>query len=797
MKRFYFFLVLLSLCIECTYAYNTEIFKFKEYSVKNGKGMTIFTYYSEKDFNCDITFLALPAEYSRGQYSNYSIICNDNSIKYNIHFDNYGWQRFQTHNNSLNIKKRVNVLKFISNNKELPQIRQVEVFDNCKHYEELCYNSIAPIKSSKAITNDSLTRNMMEKPMYRLGVDKDKIFFSTFILSIYFEKGERASFYAPTKADPAFGLYESNIEFNLYFFYENPELFSISESSHNKYIFQRTDSLPETGIYYVLVEAQSTGETGFVTLFINNNMLYKHNFVSNSECNVLKDHPNGMIYVDDKHAPYNMFTINSRSSSLERVSNPCLWLKKAVGDKYKIVAYNDDNNIDSDFNWGYNARIRTTLEDGINYKLLITSSNPYNMIGDTCDVYHSFWSTPTMLFNTINNFINLKQEDLIESDVSTNEYNCISWSAGVNFTWLNPETKDLNWFDKLYNNEIVYDGFSQFKRPDSFPKYTRKGANESNSVLYLWGDIINGDTIVKHASIKNTIDDNPHGYDWESKFGNLARAFHPRLSLQNSSYGRIIACYRKTDNNFNDKFSPQISLIKAIDNGELKIETIDISTEEKDIIDEKISSIDFIKLTEIESYYKKWSDYYSNRKHESIIGDYSRNNEYNNLLRIINKTKNSEFFVFNKFLDGDISMIRLIKDFAYASQYTKELWDNITKQKITNNIIRNYKSNIILFIKSIINNQNDIEQYNSTLSNENEFDILVKSYSIVINIENTSSTECEITLYDINNNNIKKLLPKRILTKGAHKFEYNVSQGLYIVSYINNGNINTKKIIVK
>lgn len=97
--------------------------------------MTIFTYYSEKDFNCDITFLALPAEYSRDQYSNYSIIYNDKAIKYNIHFDNYGWQIFQTQNNSLNIKKGVNVLKFISNNKELPQIRQGKVFDNCKHYE--------------------------------------------------------------------------------------------------------------------------------------------------------------------------------------------------------------------------------------------------------------------------------------------------------------------------------------------------------------------------------------------------------------------------------------------------------------------------------------------------------------------------------------------------------------------------------------------------------------------------------------------------------------------------------------
>lgn len=791
-------LLLLFLCLFINFAFaeNNKNFHFKEFHTENKMGISTFTFYSQINFNCDITFLALPAEYTENEYSTYDIRVNNKIVKYDLSFNKYGWQRVYTEGNIISLQKGVNIIEFISHNRDLPQIKQIEIFDDKKNYKVLdnnyftniCYNNMLPNYSN-------IASNSLEKPVYRLGVEKNKIFSSTFLLPLYYEKGEKASYYGPTSFDPIFGIYESDIEYNVYFFYENPEIFSISDKSNNKYVYRTIDSLPETGIYYLLVEAQNTWERGYVTLHVNNNMLYKYNPISASECYVLKEFHNGNIYVDDKNSPYNIFTVNSRSTNSEKISNPCIWLKKEVDGKYIVVAYNDDNNINSDFNWGKNSRIRTNLDDATNYKVSITSSDPISY-NDTCDIYHSFWSTPTLLINNLDSFINLKKEDLIESGESTDLYNCISWSAGVNYIWLNPEEKGLNWFDKLYNNETVYDGVTTFKRPDSFPKYTREGANEENSVLYLWGDIENGDTIIKHASIKNNIDGNPHGYDWESKFGSYARAFHPRLSLQNSPYGNIVACYRRTDDN-ECYFNPQIELANAIVNNELITESIEFTEAEKYQIKEKINLIDKEKLSEIETYYEKWFDFIKKRKYESIIWNYQKCKEFHNLLNLIKNTKNAEFIAYEKFIDGDVNIIALIKELAYSNTKTKEIWDSITKKDIKDNVIRNHISNVTLYIKSILQNNIPYEYVATKISNNDNFNVYATHSSLKIDMQLNTSAKCKLQIININTNNIETLMPERTLDKGIYSFEYNVSPGLYIINFIKNGNINAKKIIIK
>ncbi|WP_455586694.1 DUF7689 domain-containing protein [Bacteroides sp.] len=786
---------------------------FKCYSIENCKGVTSYTIYSKNSFNCDLSFLALPAEDSKGNFSSYTIRINGVELARDIIFNQFGWQKAHTQDNAILLKQGENTVTFISKGRDLPQIKQLEIFDEKKEHT-IENNTLSIINNSKINNSTTLkevsqeieSNDILTEPVYRFGVAYNQAYSSTFLLPLYYTAGESASYYGPTINDPSFGRYESTIEYNVYFFYENPKLFSISDTSHNKYVFRSVNSLPYTGIYYLLVEAKTIGETGGVTLYVNNNTLYRYSIVSNCELPVYKEVPQGFIYVDDKTSPYNIFTINSRSCDNSHKADPYLWLKKKEIDSenFIVTAYNDNNAIQSDFNWENNARIRIPLDEGTSYKLSLASSQPIGFAKDTCDVYHSFWSTPLIASSEEYklDFPLLKKEDLIESGrctpnpYSSSYYNCISWSAGVNYTWLNPNQKDIEWFDKLYNNETVYDGITSFTRPANFLRYTREGASEENSVVDLWGKIINGDTVFTHASIRNDIDSNPHGYDWESKLGEAARVFHPRYTLSGSAYGKVIAHYRIADNQARSNNSPQIMIAKAIADGELVIESILLTSEEKESITKEIKNISNKELNTFERLYANWKHYVDQHSYESIIWHFRECAEYIELFKAIISTEKGEFLVYDKFSKGDFSTIVLIKDLAIRSNKTKEIWKYITETPTVHNIIRTPTTNVTLYIKAILQKNKNPEITETIRSNDNKFNVKSSPSQLTVEIELEQPAKCTIQIMNLDTNNITPLVSERLIGKGKYTHTCSVSPGLYIISYIYNGNINSKKIVV-
>ena len=70
--------------------------------------------------------------------------------------------------------------------------------------------------------------------------------------------------------------------------------------------------------------------------------------------------------------------------------------------------------------------------------------------------------------------------------------------------------------------------------------FTRSGASASNGCVALW----QYGGAFTHGSVTKPGNDQPHGYDWESKPGGLMRSFHPRNALSGSSYGSISHYYR-------------------------------------------------------------------------------------------------------------------------------------------------------------------------------------------------------------------------------------------------------------
>ncbi len=106
---------------------------------------------------------------------------------------------------------------------------------------------------------------------------------------------------------------------------------------------------------------------------------------------------------------------------------------------------------------------------------------------------------------------------VVTGEVST-VYNCISWTVGITNRWLWPG-------NSLANFDTFYRGFG----------FVRSG----DGSIAAWGLSTSHMT---HGSVTGR----GHGPRWESKCGNDLRIQHGLNELVSSSYGRVLAFYRKS-----------------------------------------------------------------------------------------------------------------------------------------------------------------------------------------------------------------------------------------------------------
>ena len=115
-------------------------------------------------------------------------------------------------------------------------------------------------------------------------------------------------------------------------------------------------------------------------------------------------------------------------------------------------------------------------------------------------------------------FPSLDIDASIVTGESTNAYNCISWTIGVTNRWLWPGPT-IQQFDTFYRQL----GF------------VRVG----NGPIAAWGQSTSNMT---HGSISGA----GHGPRWESKCGHDLRIQHGLGELAGSTYGRVLAFYRRS-----------------------------------------------------------------------------------------------------------------------------------------------------------------------------------------------------------------------------------------------------------
>lgn len=798
MKKFFTLLTLLislGLTSEIIATNNQVVAKSTGCTSIDGKGVATFVVTSPQAQVCDLSFLMMPGEYTDGTFTSVTLKVNGTTLPNPITFSTYGWQSANTIGNAVTLNQGDNIVQFISERDDVPMIKGIKIgnADNVS----LIFNNLATINDlDKYSFERTSTPSFINTDLY-YGYSLSQQYAYTSTLQLSYADSTILNIYAPTSGDPMFGPYASTIEFNLYLFNSD---FSYSEtiSSNNKYVSWQTQ-LP-AGDYTILIEAKNPGETGGVTLRLNTT-LYRYNFASNTSFYCAK-HPliHDYRFASISNYKYNIFTCNLKASNEYEEPDPILWLKKfnATTNEYEIVGVADDYTETSDFEWGKNARFNRTF-DSEEYSVLLASNNPYYYSTDTCDIYYArLYTLPQSYLD----FPNLKQNDAIVSGNHFNvmDHNCVSWSARITNHWLWPrsnEEGDINWFDRLYDNQPVKCvGDFTIQRDSYLPKYTRIGADSTNAVIDLWGIIdANGDTTFTHVSIKNCPQDFvPHGYDWESKLGPDPRIFHPRYALAGISYGNVVAHYRLVNESVNTR-----TLQQQVAEEDIIVETIVLTETDLEIIENVITNIPLTQETNFNTLYNNWKQIVGQYIYKANLWAHKEYPQYTALLTCMQSIENGEYLAYKKFAEGDFMAILLIQDFAYSSDDTKDLWNTVFDNSNLGNVRRSQKSKVNLFIQNMIEEQSGIFNYASgrSFSNTDDFNVTTSSNTITINIDIEKTSTYSIEVVDLSNNYDQTVIPEIRVQAGEYEHTINVPSGNYVVAYYLNGNINSKKIRVK
>ena len=490
----------------------------------------------------------------------------------------------------------------------------------------------------------------------------------------------------------------------------------------------------------------------------------------------------------------------------------------------KVDYQNDDYVGSGDFSWGLTSRIKAS-------PWFNSTATPFTQIIaygissiGTCDIYNN------VLNSTItSSFPNLKVDDAIQSAPATGGpgtiggYNCGSWAGGVTDFWFWPDGNFPQWVPANKNYLTAFDNFygNNPARYSGAYTYTRSGADATNGSVALWANPNglfepNNPTKYTHASVTKPGNDNPHGYDWESKPGSGMRTFHPRDALNNLGsfgYGSIVAYYRYTGVNAARMVAGAkggISLEESIEKGLSVIDKVEFEMEEKNklnksnqkieskIVDEFDRMLSELENTPVSPDLEKFSSY-------RII--YGSSKPYKALSEWCLKQGKSIHPLLISRYSSDKPWMLLLTDDILVSQYPDVL-ESVKKENLKNPndergtyIVRTSEMNCMRFLKKLIQN---FDRQNSTnflgQNYPNEMDS-----QTTINFEIENDSEVSINVYDDRGNLVKTLVDNENQEAGKHTITWDgksnegrkMPSGVYIYRLVTPKYSDSKRILIK
>jgi hypothetical protein len=371
-----------------------------------------------------------------------------------------------------------------------------------------------------------------------------------------------------------------------------------------------------------------------------------------------------------------------------------------------VRGYNDDYWGPGTFAWGLQSRITKNFTSAINTSYVCAYSTSTYSSG-ICDTYMGNPNGAAYSW-----FPNYNVNDCIQSAPSSGVYNCISWSGGITTSWKWPPgdpmyaaATELGTFDKFYSNTPI--------RYTGAWNYSRAGANVNNAVIDLW-KIGSGPTGYTHASVKKPGNNNPHGYDWESKPGSLDRSFHPRNALVGASYGSVTDYYVFTGTfarNAEGKPANKETITCDADAVRMGFDVYDnpvLSKNAQQKLTTLLSQTNAVLANDFAKLYDAWKNTWGDFENASNPLAYTKNSEYDALLGF-SKTAGENVLplLFNRYIQGDFLSTPLLWTLtkptygALIEEVQKDLLDNPNDEQ-GRHIIRSTFGNNVLYIEKIL-----------------------------------------------------------------------------------------------
>ena len=535
---------------------------------------------------------------------------------------------------------------------------------------------------------------------------------------------------------------------------------------------------------------------------------------------------NGARYPHETPMLYNYFTAKNY------YTDPFLFIEDDSGIPGKIIAWNNDYSGSGDFFWGLNARVKKDFSVRVGAGLISSFRSWFD--NGTCDLYLKCQNS-----NIMGSWCDLEADDAIQSAPYSPAYNCASWGGGRidlgRYFWASDSpysnNKSSDWYVAPYQypyyytvEEAFWKSWNNFfgNTPPRFvgaPNYTRSGAYSYNAEIAMFGT---SSSIYdyEHVAVTKPGNDQPHGYDWESKPGANMRTFHPRDAIGGDLYGSIQTYYRRSSS-----LKTTYSFEESVALGLTILPEIYISNEESNKI-EKLKELintsvkyDFeIKFSALlEKSQSPELKLYSNPIHiyESI--------EFKQLLTLCNeKSKKILPFLFEKVFEkgsaesNELAAIVLNEITTEYSALMEEVKEEYKNNCYTFNgayIAPSPMNNTKKFIKKLLNlydlHTGEIE--NVEISKENHigiidnfeiFSMYPNPFKQYTNIKFMLLDDSYISLnvYNLNGEIVCTLINNEERNAGEHTLEWapdNLSSGLYICRLEVNSKVYNRRFLIE
>lgn len=782
----------------------------------------IFEIESPEDGNFYLSAWLMAAKTDKG-YLNYDLQVNNEKQKNKIRPTKSNWQTVELKNKeakleTVKLKKGINNISFVALAPEIPEvefIRLTKSKDKVIISDEKYKNFINSIKEEikerannpVIITTDRDTSNKISNPGGNYYYHLNVTFKYTTYKSFYFYSGQQVFFttYASDK-------YKHVLEvFSKY----HPDNYTWSNLSNSNGLASVNVRIPYTGYYYVRVRSYIQNSSGLVDLNVNGQYYYNDCAVSG----------NGFRNAHETPETYNYFTCKLTGDSR-------LWISDDTWPG-KIIAQNDDYHGTGDFNWGLSSRVKKDFSVRIG-AALISSYGSYNPTGK-CDLFirchqlstytTGWWWWQETHTPILEAFPNLKADDAMQSAPQSSAYNCASWGGGrINlgrYFWAsNPasSTNANNWYvhgnfwaswDNFFGNNPV--------RFSGAPSYTRWGATASNAEIAMWYRSDNNR--YTHFSVTKPANNQPHGYDWESKPGGMERIFHPKNAVSTSSYGSIRNYYRRNSKSKTYSFEESVALGLTI------LPDVNLSLDEIDKLDKLKSKISINEMSEFDN---KFIALVNKSQSPELIMQSNpvflyETDEYKNLIEFC-KQKRSNILpiLFDKVFANSVDesselaamlVCELTPEYSSLMDNVKKEWENNNYTKEGAYIAPSPMNNTKNYIKKLLaiqdNNSGNLKNSKTPINNETKiidsyqvFNVYPNPFSektnvnIVLNNENTVS----LSVYDLSGKLVDKVLTNELKSAGSYNIKWhagNLKPGIYLFKLIAGNKVMNRKFLIE